>query len=77
MSLILWLIDRPNVPNWLVVVGFLGPVTIAHGRRSAVPGARHRVSARSRSAQAAVGPDGKPIINPQTGQRDVGAGLQP
>ena len=29
MALILGLIDRPKVPNWLVVVGFLGPVTVA------------------------------------------------
>ncbi len=29
MALILWLIDRPKVPTWLVVVGFLGPVTVA------------------------------------------------
>ena len=28
MALILWLVDRPRVPNWLLVAGFLGPVVI-------------------------------------------------
>ncbi len=29
MGLILWLIDRPRVPNGVVVAGFLGPIIIA------------------------------------------------
>ena len=29
MALILWLIDRPRVPNGVLVAGFLGPVVIA------------------------------------------------
>ena len=28
MGGILWIIDRPKIPNWLVVIGFLGPVTL-------------------------------------------------
>jgi alpha-glucoside transport system permease protein len=31
MALILWLIDRPRVPNGVLVAGFLGPVVIALG----------------------------------------------
>ncbi len=68
MSLILWIIDRPGIPNWLVVVGFLGPVTIAMAIGLFYPA----LSTAFRSfqvSQSAVGPDGKPIINPQTGQR--------
>jgi len=68
MSLILWIIDRPKVPTWLVVAGFLGPVTIAMAVGLFYPAA----STTFRSfqvSQAAVGPDGKPIINPLTGQR--------
>jgi len=68
MSLILWAIDRPKVPNWLVVVGFLGPVTIALAVGLFYPA----LSTAYRSfqvSQTAVGPDGKAIINRQTGQR--------
>src|SRR6478736_5397343 len=68
MGLILWLIDRPNVPNWLVVVGFLGPVTIALAIGLFYPA----LSTAFRSFQVsetALGPDGKAIINRQTGQR--------
>ena len=68
MSLILWLIDRPNVPNWLIVVGFLGPVTIAVVVGLLYP-ALGTVFRSFQVSQIAVGPDGKPIINPQTGQR--------
>ena len=68
MGAILWLIDRPKVPNWVVVVGFLGPVTIA-----LVVGLLYPAMGtiyRSFQVQAtAVGPDGKPIINPETGQK--------
>ena len=68
MSLILWIIDRPKVPNWLVVVGFLGPVTIAMGVGLFYPAA----STTYRSFQVsevAIGADGKPIFDPTTGQR--------
>ncbi len=68
MGLILWLIDRPNVPNWLVVVGFLGPVTIALVLGLLYP-ALGTVYRSFQVSQAAVGPDGKPIINPNTGQK--------
>ncbi len=76
MSLILWLIDRPKVPNWLVVVGFLGPVT--HRAWPSACSTRHWAPScgRSRSAQAAVGPDGKPIINPTDRPEIDRAGLQ-
>jgi alpha-glucoside transport system permease protein len=68
MSLILWLIDRPRVPNWLVVVGFLGPVTIALTVGLLYP-ALGTVYRSFQVSQAAVGPDGKPVINPNTGQK--------
>ena len=31
VGVVLWLVDRPKVPNWLVVVGFLGPVVALLG----------------------------------------------
>ena len=68
MGLILWLIDRPNVPNWLVVAGFLGPVTIALVVGLFYP-ALGTVYRSFQVSQAAVGPDGKPVINPNTGQK--------
>jgi alpha-glucoside transport system permease protein len=68
MALILWLIDRPNVPNWLVVAGFLGPVTIALVVGLFYPAAG-TVWRSFQVSQAAVGPDGKPVINPNTGQK--------
>jgi|NGEPerStandDraft_6_1074524.scaffolds.fasta_scaffold01489_5 alpha-glucoside transport system permease protein len=68
MGAILWLIDRPKVPNWVVVVGFLGPVTIALVLGLLYPALG--TIYRSFQVQAtAVGPDGKPIINPETGQK--------
>ena len=63
MALILWLIDRPKVPNWLVVVGFLGPVTVAMAIGLLYP-ALGTVVRSFQVSQAAVGPDGKPVINP-------------
>jgi alpha-glucoside transport system permease protein len=68
MALILYLIDRPRVPNWLVVVGFLGPVTLAIALGLLYP-ALGTVWRSFQVSQAAVGPDGKPIINPNTGQK--------
>ncbi len=68
MGLILWLIDRPNVPNWLVVIGFLGPVSIALTVGLLYP-ALGTVWRSFQVSQAAVGPDGNPIINPNTGQK--------
>jgi len=68
MSLILWVIDRPNVPNWVVVLGFLGPVTLFMAIGLLYP-ALGTVLRSFQVTQVAVGPDGKPIINPQTGQR--------
>lgn len=68
MGAILWLIDRPNIPNWLVVVGFLGPVTIAMAVGLLYP-ALGTAWRSFQVSQVAVGPDGKPIVNPRTGQR--------
>ena len=48
-----------------------------HGDRSALSGARAPSYRSFQVSQAAVGPDGKPIINPQTGQKSTRAGLQP
>jgi len=70
MSAILWLIDRPNVPNWLVVVGFLGPVTLAIAIGLLYPALGTTLRSLQVS-QTAIGPDGKPIINPQTGQKST------
>src|SRR5664279_5964925 len=74
MGLILWLIDRPNVPNWLVVVGFLGPVTIALVIGLFYP-ALGTVWRSFQVSQTAIGPDGKPIINPNTGQKTTELGF--
>jgi len=74
MGLILWLIDRPNVPNWLVVVGFLGPVAVALIVGLFYPAAGTVVRSFQVS-QTAVGPDGKPIINPNTGQKTTELGF--
>jgi len=68
MSLILWIIDRPKVPNWLVVVGFLGPVTIAMAIGLFYP-ALITAYRSFQVSETALGPDGKPIINPTTGQK--------
>jgi alpha-glucoside transport system permease protein len=68
MALILWLIDRPKVPLWLVVIGFLGPVTIALSIGLFYPAASTVVRS-FQVTQVALGDNGRPIINPQTGQR--------
>jgi len=68
MGGILYVIDRPRIPNWLVVVGFLGPVTFFMGLGLLYP-ALGTVYRSFQVSQNAVGPDGRPIINPQTGQR--------
>src|SRR5664279_2447313 len=74
MGLILWLIDRPNVPNWLVVVGVRGPVAVALIVGLFYPAAGTVVRSFQVS-QTAVGPDGKPIINPNTGQKTTELGF--
>jgi alpha-glucoside transport system permease protein len=68
MALILWLIDRPKVPLWLIVVGFLGPVTVALVVGLLYPAIGTLVRSFQVS-EIALGANGKPIINPQTGQR--------
>ncbi len=68
MGLILWLIDRPRVPNWLVVVGFLGPVTIFMAVGLLYP-ALGTIYRSFQVSAIVLGPNGKPIINPRTGQR--------
>ena len=68
MSAILWVIDRPKIPNWLVVVGFLGPVTIFMAVGLLYP-ALSTVYTSFQVTQNVVGPNGKPVINPTTGQR--------
>ena len=68
MSAILWLIDRPEVPNWLVVVGFLGPVTIAMAIGLLYP-ALGTICRSFQVSATALGANGKPIINPNTGQK--------
>jgi alpha-glucoside transport system permease protein len=68
MSAILWVIDRPNIPNWLIVVGFLGPVTVFMAVGLLYP-ALKTVFTSFQVTQNAVGANGKPVINPTTGQR--------
>ena len=63
MALILWVIDRPSVPTWVVVVGFLGPVTLLHWGGLLYPAAG-TIYRSFQVTQMALGPDGKPIINP-------------
>jgi alpha-glucoside transport system permease protein len=70
LSAILWLIDRPKVPNWVVVLGFLGPVTIAIAVGLLYPA----LSTTYRSFQVSsvvTNAEGEPIINRQTGQRQT------
>jgi len=70
MSVILWVIDRPKVPTWVVVFGFLGPVTIA-----LIIGLLYPAMATAyRSFQVSsvvLGENGKPIIDRTTGQRST------
>ncbi len=61
MGLILLAIDRPKIPNWLVVVGFLGPVTIAMVGGLLYP-AVGTVIRSFQKIQNVVGPDGKKVI---------------
>ena len=68
MALILWVIDHPGVPNWVVVVGFLGPVTIALVIGLLYP-ALKTVGTSFQVSATALGADGKAIINPDTGQK--------
>src|SRR4051794_37112240 len=68
MAAILWLIDRPNVPNWLVVLGFLGPVTVVIAIGLLYP-ALGTIYRSFQVSATALGPNGKPIINPTTGQK--------
>ena len=74
MSAILWLIDRPKFPNWLIVVGFLGPVTIALVVGLLYP-ACDTVWRSFQVSPVALGHNGKPIINPKTGQRTTELGF--
>ncbi len=74
MGLILYVIDRPKVPHWVVVVGFMGPVTVALVFGLLYPAAG-TVWRSFQVSQAAVGPDGKPVINPNTGQRATELGF--
>ena len=70
MGGILWVIDRPKIPNWLVVIGFLGPVTLFMAIGLLYP-ALGTVYRSFQVSQTAFDPGGKPIINPQTGQRST------
>jgi alpha-glucoside transport system permease protein len=67
MALILYLIDRPKVPNWVVVLGFLGPVTFFIALGLLYPALGTVV--RSFQVSQVLLVDGKPVINPTTGQR--------
>lgn len=68
MAVILFLIDRPRVPLWVIVVGFLGPVTIAIVVGLVYP-ALATIWRSFQVSQIALNDQGRPTINPQTGQR--------
>ncbi len=74
LSAILWLIDRPRVPNWLVVVGFLGPVTIALVVGLLYP-ALSTVYRSFQVSSVVLGANGKPVIDRATGQRQTELGF--
>ena len=59
MSAILWLIDRPKVPQLGGRRRIPRPGHHRAGHRPVLPGRSARRGGRSRSAQAALGPDGK------------------
>jgi alpha-glucoside transport system permease protein len=61
VGLILWAIDRPKIPNWVVVLGFLGPVTLALAGGLLYP-AVGTVIRSFQKIQNVVGPDGKRVI---------------
>jgi alpha-glucoside transport system permease protein len=61
MALILWAIDRERIPNWVVVAGFLGPVTIALVGGLMYP-AVGTVIRSFQKVQNVVGPDGKRVV---------------
>jgi alpha-glucoside transport system permease protein len=70
LGAILWLIDRPKVPLWVIVAGFLGPVTIALVVGLFYPAAL--TAWRSFQVSSVVlGENGKPIIDRATGQRST------
>ncbi|GAA2017255.1 sugar ABC transporter permease [Nakamurella flavida] len=68
MAVLLFAIDRPKVPNWVIVAAFLGPVAILLAVGLFYPAAGTVVRSFQVSVNA-VGPDGGPVINPNTGQR--------
>ncbi|MEO5832131.1 MAG: sugar ABC transporter permease [Nakamurella sp.] len=61
VGLILWAIDRPKIPNWVVVFGFLGPVTIALAGGLLYP-AVGTVVRSFQKIENVLGPDGKRIL---------------
>lgn len=61
VGIILWAIDRPKIPNWVVVFGFLGPVTIALAGGLLYP-AVGTVVRSFQKIQNVIGPDGKRIL---------------
>ncbi len=61
VGLILLAIDRPKIPNWVVVLGFLGPVTIAMAGGLLYP-ALGTVVRSFQKIETVVGPDGKRVF---------------
>lgn len=70
LGAILWLIDRPKVPLWVIVAGFLGPVTIALLVGLFYPAALTVIRSFQISS-VVLGANGKPIIDRTTGQRST------
>ncbi|AZI59652.1 sugar ABC transporter permease [Nakamurella antarctica] len=60
-------VDRPKIPNWLVVGGFLGPVVLVIGGGLFYPALR-TLWVSFTATRDALGDNGKKIINPSTGQ---------
>lgn len=60
MGVIVYLVDRPRIPTWAVVTGFLGPVLLVLGFGLLYPALR-TVAQSFQRAERAIGPDGKPL----------------
>ena len=78
MGGIILAVDRKRIPNWLLVTGFLGPVVLVLGFGRFYPAVKTLWTSFTKT-QDALGPDGKKIINPLTGQvtkEEVFSGFQ-
>ncbi len=70
VGVIVYLIDRPRVPNWLVVTGLIGPILIVLAGGLLWPTLKTIWESFQRSVIAS-GADGKPILDPITKKRQT------